>query len=185
MNWKSTFILALIMVLCGSVAIAQSSHWLHVKVETEGAKAEQVKVNVPLKLVETVIPMLENQELTKGKIPLDKIPLTVPQMREIWQTLKSEGDFELASVKDGDMDLKIFKEGEYLYIRTAEEADEEISVTIPGTVVDALLSGEDDELDLMAAAKALTQSDEGELVSIRDGDETVRIWIDMSSSSSE
>jgi hypothetical protein len=77
----------------------------------------------------------------------------------------------------------VFKEGDYLYVRSNEEAQQQIEVNIPAPVVDALLSGEGDELDLMTAAKALAQSDAGELVSIRDGDETVRVWVDTNSAS--
>ena len=182
-NRKYTTVFPLAILFCGSWVMTQSSHWLHVQVETAGAEGEQVKVNVPLGLVETVLPMIEEKELTKGKVRVSDLPLTVPEMREIWQSLKSEGDFELASIKEKDMNLRVFKEGDYLYIRSTEDSDQEISVTIPAPVVDALLSGEGDELDVMAAAKALAQNSEGELVSIKDGDETVRVWVDTTSAS--
>jgi len=183
MNWKFTVILALSLFLFGSLAMAQSTHWLHVRVEKGGAEGEQVKVNVPIGLVETLLPMIEEKELTKGKIRMGEMPLTVPQMREIWQSLKAEGDFELASIQDGDVDLHVFKEGDHLYVRSAEDAEQVISVTVPAPVVDALLSGGGDELNLMAAARALAQSDEGELVSVKDGNETVRVWVDTTSTS--
>ena len=183
MNRKYSGILVSTLLLCGSLVMAQSSHWLHVEIEKVGAEGEQVKVNVPLGVVETVLPMIEQKELTKGTVRLGEMPLTVPQMREIWQSLKSEGDFELASIQDGNTDLRVFKEGDYLYVRSTEDAEQEISVTLPSAVVDALLSGEGDELNVMAAAKALAQSDEGELVSIKDGKETVRVWVDTSSAS--
>jgi len=183
MNRKHAAIFVFTFLVLGYSAMAQSSHWLHFSVEKAGAEGEQVKVNVPMGLVETVLPMLEENELTKGKMKLDKMPLTVSQIREIWQSLKSEGDFELASIQDGETDVRIFKEGDYLYVKSSEEAKEEVSVTIPAPVVDALLSGEGEELNLMAAAKALAQSDEGELVSIKDGNETVRIWVDTTNAS--
>jgi hypothetical protein len=182
MDRKNLALFPVLVLLGASLVLAQSSHWLHVAVDT-GAAGEQVKVNVPLKLVETVLPMIEEQELIKGKVKFDELPLTVPQMREIWQTLKAEGDFEIASVQEADMDLRIFMEGDYLYIRSAEDAEQNVQVTLPSQVVDALLGGERDELDLMAAAKALASTDTEELVRIRDGEETVRVWVDASSSS--
>jgi hypothetical protein len=130
MNRKEVPILASVFLLSGSLAIAQSSHWLHVKVETAGTKMEKVKINIPMALVETVLPMIEENDLMKGKIRLSDLPMTVPQMREIWQTLKSEGDFELASVQDGDTDLRVFKEGDYLYVRSNEEAQQQIEVCL-------------------------------------------------------
>ena len=182
MDRKSLAFFPVVLLFGVSLVSAQSSHWLHVAVDTGGA-GEQVNVNLPLKLVETVLPMIEDQELTKGKVKFDELPFTVPQMREIWQTLKAEGDFELASIQEADMDLRIFMEGDYLYVRSAEDAAQEVQVTLPSQVVDALLGGEGDELDLMAAAKALASTDAEELVRVRDGEETVRVWIDASSSS--
>ena len=183
MNRKRVALLASISLLSGSLAIAQSSYWLHFKVETAGAETEQVKLNVPMALVEAVLPIIEENETVRGKIHVSDLPMTVAQMREIWQTLKSEGDFELASIQDGSTNLRVFQEGGYLYVRSNEEAQEQIEVNIPATVVDALLSGDGDELDLMAAARALVQTDAGQLVLIRDGDETVRVWVDTSSAS--
>jgi hypothetical protein len=44
--------------------------------------------------------------------------------------------------------------------------------------VDALLSGNEDELDIQAAINALVQEGEGELVTVTSDDENVRIWVD-------
>ena len=179
---KLTIFPVLMIVLFGSVAMAQSNHWIHVMVEEGGDNGERVKVNIPASLVETVLPMIEENDLVMDKIRLDKLPLTVEQMREIWKTVQSEGDFELASIQDDDMDLRIYKKDDYLYVRSSEEADQKVTVTIPAQVVDLLLSGDGDELNVMAAAKALTQTHVGELVEVRDGDDTVRVWIDTRSS---
>lgn len=183
MNRKRATIVALGFLFCGSWVMGQSSHWLHVKVETAGENGEQVKLNLPMGLIEAALPILEANEVTKGKVHLSDLPMTVPQMREVWQTLKEEGDFELASIQDGGSDVRIFKEGNYLHIRTTEDAEEQVEVNIPARVVDALLSGEGEELNIIAAAKALAESDEGDLVSVKDGDETVRVWVDTSNTS--
>jgi hypothetical protein len=179
---KQTILPVLMILLFGSIAMAQSNHWIHVMVEEGGDNGESVKVNIPASLIETVLPMIEDNDFITDKIRLDELPLTVEQMREIWQTVQSEGDFELASIRDDDMDLRIYKKDDYLYVRSSEAADQKVSVTIPAQVVDLLLSGEGDELNVMAAAKALTQTHVGELVEVRDGDETVRVWIDTRSS---
>jgi hypothetical protein len=49
---------------------------------------------------------------------------------------------------------------------------------LPGAVVEALLAGDGEELDLAGALRALARHGKGELISVADGDETVRIWID-------
>jgi hypothetical protein len=45
-------------------------------------------------------------------------------------------------------------------------------------VVDALFSADKDELDLVAALHALSYQGDTELVSVRDAENTVRVWLD-------
>lgn len=182
MSRKAAAITILSIILCGTAAFAQSTRWFHVNVQSGGSDGERVSVNIPLKLVETVLPMIENKEFAEGKIELDEIPLTVNQMREIWRTLQTEGDFDLASIKDEDVSLRIYKEGDWLHVRSEEDAEDKISINIPAAVVDALLSGEGDELNITAAVKMLAQSNVDEIARIEDGEDTVRVWIDSSAS---
>jgi hypothetical protein len=182
MSRKAAAITILSILLCGSTAVAQSTRWFHVNVQSGGPDGERVSVNIPLKLVETVLPMIEQKEFVQGEIELDELPLTVNQMREIWRTLQTEGDFELASIKDKDVNLRIYKEGDFLHVRSNENAKDKISINIPAAVVDALLSGESDELNITAAVKMLTQSDVDEIARIEDGEDTVRVWVDSNAS---
>ena len=45
-------------------------------------------------------------------------------------------------------------------------------------MVDALLSGEGEELNLMAAMEALVDEGEGQLVTVTGENENVRVWVD-------
>ena len=47
--------------------------------------------------------------------------------------------------------------------------------------MDALLSGEGDRLDLQAALAELTE-ERGDIITVRDGETRVRVWIDESKS---
>ena len=53
-----------------------------------------------------------------------------------------------------------------------------VEVKVPMKVVDALLSAGKDELDIVAALHALSSYGDTELVSVKDYDNTVRVWID-------
>jgi len=57
-----------------------------------------------------------------------------------------------------------------------------VEVKIPLSVVDALLSGKKDELDLVAGLHMLSAQGDTELVSVKDGEDTVRVWIDSKNS---
>ncbi len=49
---------------------------------------------------------------------------------------------------------------------------------MPMKVVDALFSGDKDELDLVAGLRALSSEGDTELVSVKDQENTVRVWLD-------
>jgi hypothetical protein len=73
----------------------------------------------------------------------------------------------------------VWKESGFLYVTVVEEEkNEKVDVRVPFAVVDALLSGNEDELDIQAAINALVQEGEGELVTVTSDDENVRIWVD-------
>lgn len=54
----------------------------------------------------------------------------------------------------------------------------QVEVKIPMKVIDALFSAGKDELDLVAALRALSTQGDTELVSVKDDENTVRIWLD-------
>jgi hypothetical protein len=54
----------------------------------------------------------------------------------------------------------------------------EVEVKIPMKVIDALFSAGKDEIDIVAALKALSAGADTELVSVKADDSTVRVWID-------
>jgi hypothetical protein len=53
-----------------------------------------------------------------------------------------------------------------------------VEVKVPTKVIDALLSAGKDELDLVAALHALGEQGDTELVSVKDRDSTVKVWLD-------
>ncbi|MGB8456871.1 MAG: hypothetical protein WCE50_04080, partial [Candidatus Acidiferrum sp.] len=54
----------------------------------------------------------------------------------------------------------------------------QVEVKVPMKVVEALLSGGKDELDIAAGLHALAGEGDMELVSVKDDDSTVRVWMD-------
>jgi hypothetical protein len=54
----------------------------------------------------------------------------------------------------------------------------QVEVKVPLKVVEALLSGSKDELDIVAGLHALAGQGDVELVSVKDDDNTIRVWLD-------
>jgi hypothetical protein len=93
-------------------------------------------------------------------------------------------------VQDGDGDVRISKKGAFLTIQVDETnrrgkapSGERVEVKMPLDVIVALISGDEDKLDLAAALQALAKHGSGDLVTVKDDGETVRVWIDDKSAS--
>ncbi len=142
--------------------------WVHVRVEEPG-QAEKVKVNVPLSLVEAMIPLIEDDDLRAGKLKLSGREITAEQLRAIHDALAEAPDGEYVTVDSPDELVRVAKSGGYLLVNvdkeaTKEEKAEHVEARIPMAVVEALLSTETEELDLLAAVHALAKHGETQLV---------------------
>ncbi len=173
------------LVIAAGAAQADSDLWLHVKVD--GADGEKVSVNLPLSLIEMAIPMIPDEHFNDGEFVLGGHngfghEITVSQLRDLWNELKSVPDMTFVTVEDGDESVTVSKSNGYLQVH-ADEGDERVEVRIPESVVDALLSGSGESLDIRAAITALAEHGEGELVTVNGDNEQVRVWIDGSAES--
>lgn len=163
--------------LTGSATAADL--WLHVRVEeNDGAK---VKVNVPVSMLEKAIAMVPLEHLEHGRIHLDDCceDLTPAELRELWQEIKDSPDMTFVTVEEDDESVRVWKESGYLKVHVRDHDDQEVvDVQVPLRVVDALLSGDQDDLNIEAAIQALVEEGEGELVTVSGEDERVRVWVD-------
>ncbi len=170
-----------VLVLGALTALANAQtnkQWLHVRVDTPKKGGETINVNVPLALAETVLPLIKEHEVQGGRIRFDQKDITTQDLRKIWQAVKEQGNAEYVTVDTADTHLRVAMEGQYLIVRTDERSKSQVQVTLPAKVVDALLSGPEDTLDLLAAVRALQESGAKELVSIKDDETNVKVWID-------
>lgn len=183
MNFRRTLVLT--VAIYTSICMAHAAgFWLHVHVQEEG-KAESVKVNVPVSLIEMILPVIEEEGLEQGRIHFDDRDLTVQQLREIWAEVQAQGDYELASIDSDDTRVRVALEGNDLLVRSTEGSETEVLVRVPKQFVDALLSGTGDQINVTGAIAVLKTLGAQELVNVRDDDTKVRVWIDESSSSLE
>lgn len=179
MSHRGPTLSALLLCLALPGLASASDLWLHVRVEeNDGAR---VKVNVPVSMVEKAIGMVPAEHVRQGRIHLDDCcnDLTPAELRELWQEIKDSPDMTFVTVEEENESVRVWKEAGYLKVHVREHGDEElVDVQVPLRVVDALLSGEEDELDIEAAIRALVEEGEGELVTVTSEDERVRVWVD-------
>lgn len=164
----------------GAAAGAQGNGaWLHVRVE-EPAKPSRIAVNLPMAVVEAALEAAPEKVVSSGRIKLghDGNDVSVAQLRKAWNELKATGDAELVTVEDRDEKVRIARSGNLVLVHIDKPAGREaVRVEVPVEVVDALLAGEGNELNVRAALTKL-QGRRGDLVRVNDERSTVRIWID-------
>jgi hypothetical protein len=161
--------------------------WLHVRVE-EARKASKVRVNLPLSVVEAALQAAPEMIEQHGRIHLgEHHQLKLEDLRRIWKQLAAVGDAELVSVESEDENVKVRRKGDLLQVFVDKKAEagkegqetqaEQVRVEVPVSLVDALLSGEGDEVNIQAAVAEL-QKRRGDIVTVQDHDSHVRVWID-------
>jgi len=175
---------AVAVLLCTAtvpLAAQQATPWIHVNV-TEGAEGNNVRVNLPLSVIGVALEVAPDKFVEKGKLKLENADISVADIRKLWTELRSAGDASLVEVDGKDGMIRIIREADLIIIKVDEGKgkDAKVRVEIPINVVDALLDGEGDDLNIRGAIEQL-QHQRGEIVRVVDGDTNVRIWIDETS----
>ena len=169
----------------GTQAASASSNkqdrWLHIRVENPDSKEETVRVNVPLELAEKILPTINRNRLQSGRVKVDQIDCHGVDVHALLDAVRSSKDGEFVTVQSKDADVRVAKQNGYFLVHVLDRARSKkarVEVKVPMKVVDALFSAGKDELDLVAGLRALSSQGDTELVSVKDEENTVRIWLD-------
>jgi hypothetical protein len=181
--------LALVLAfVLGSGIVAAADPWVHIRVAGND-DGEDVRVNVPLTLVRTLITSVETDELRDGKIQIDDADFDDVDLRAMLEAVRDTEDAEFVRIRDDESDVRVAKEAGHLIVHVdpREGGDERVRVRVPMAVVEALLEGVEatGELNLEAAIDALAAFRGQDLVTVEGDDERVRIWIDDSAGSDD
>jgi hypothetical protein len=174
-----------------------TEQWIHVRVESKEDHGETVRVNVPVEMAAKVLPAINKNNLHDGKVRIDSSHMNDVDLRTILDAVRSSRDGEYVTVQGSDNDVRVAKSAGYLYIHVTDKGtgkkaaakdgkteakaaghESKVEIKVPMKVVDALFSAGKDELDLVAALKALSAHGDTELVTVKDSENTVRVWVD-------
>jgi hypothetical protein len=197
------------VVVMGAVAVKKTAaaatpeKFIHVRVN-DVSKGEMVSVNLPLSLAEKVIPTIHNGNLHNGKVTIGNMDMQDVDVRALLAAVASSPDNEFVTVKEKDQEVRVAKsKGNFIIHVTDLNSDsdesnksdksdkkyekrgQKVDITIPISVVNALVPNEKQELDLVAAIHALSNAGEALLVTVHDGTQDVRIWIDSQNDGSK
>jgi len=181
----SAFLVAGLLGVAVSVVAAQDTGpqpWLHVQVTGEDDGAENVAVNVPLSAAEPLFALVPHRILSDGQLSVAgrEVPVNVGAMRDLWRVLMEVGDTEFVTVDGEDETVRIARVGDQITVQVEdrdEEGTETVDIQLPIVVVDALLAGDGDTLDVRAAVERLGEL-RGDIVRVSEDERQVRIWID-------
>jgi hypothetical protein len=155
--------------------------WLHVRVISTNSKGETVRVNVPLDMAEKVLPAIDHDRLHNGKVRIGCMDCDGVDVRTLFEAVRGAKDGEYVTVQSNDADISVMKKDGQMLVHVHDKnksKDSRIEVKVPMKVVEALLSGTKDELDIVAGLHALAGQGDVELVSVKDDQNTIRVWLD-------
>jgi hypothetical protein len=173
------------LALTAMAAPAPAERYLHVKVD-DASKGESVNVNVPLAMAQAILPTINKGTLHNGHVTIGDTDFNGVDVRALLDAIRTAPDNEFVTVKEKDQDVRVAKSNGNLIVHVLDKSKdgEKVDVTIPMKVVDALFSTvKDNELDVAAAIRALSDAGDAVLVTVQDATEHVRIWIDSHSAS--
>ncbi len=183
MNRKTLFASAMALILAASMAlpaVAATDLWFHVTVDQKGGDNANVSINLPISIVEAMMPLIPEEAMRDGRIVIEDSEFDATKLRDLWNAIQDSPDATYVTVQNEGETIRVFKDGNFLRARTSNNTADatQISAQIPLSVIDALLSGDGNELDVRAALQALVDFGEGELVTVNDQEANVRVWID-------
>jgi hypothetical protein len=194
------------VAVIGFLAVKKASaatpeKFIHVRVN-DASKGEMVSVNLPLSLAEKVIPTIHNGNFHNGKVTIGNMEAHDVDIRALLAAVASSPDNEFVTVKEKDQEVHVAKSKGNFIIHVVdlssdsdnadkksdkkyEKHGQKVDITIPISVVNALVPNDKQELDLVAAIHAMSDASEALLVTVHDGTQDVKIWIDSQNDGSK
>lgn len=182
---SSTLALAglLLALALPAAAAPRRDLWLHVAVDGGGAAGSRVRVTVPLALAQAILPLIDDDDICRGKVRIDGGGFTgsdLDDLRALRAAVAAAKEGEFVRLRLDDADALVARSGGNLLMRV-NDGDTRVRIRLPLDLLDALLAAESaghGEIDLAAAIETLGNQGAGEIVSVDDGTDQVRIWLD-------
>lgn len=161
-------------------APAPAEKYLHVNVE-DPTKGESVNVNVPLSMAEKILPAINNHGLHNGKVTIQNAEMNGVDVRALLDAVRTAPDNEFVTVHDQDSDVRVAKANGNIVVHVIGKKNKghKVDVTVPIKIVDALFdTAKNDELDVAAALRSLSDAGDILLITVQDSSQKVRVWVD-------
>ena len=182
----------IVSMLAFAALATPADRWIHIRVIESGPDGDRVRINIPLSLAEAVLPTIKSDKFCDGKVKVEGHAFNQVDLHALLEAVRKAQDNQYVTVESKDENVEVAKAGEFLLIKVhenhegagkaakASKATNTVDIKIPFKVAHALLSGSKDELNVLAAVRALDEYPNIELVTVKDESDNVRIWVDSS-----
>jgi hypothetical protein len=193
MGRRTRIATVLLMLVAGVTALVGASSaepaekYLHVNVQ-DPANGGSVNVNVALSMAEKILPAINSHDLHDGKVSIHSAEMNGVDLRALLDAVRTAPDNEFVTIQDRDSDVRVAKaKGDIIvHVVDKKNREQQVDVTVPLKVVDALFStAKNDELDIAAALRALSDAGDVLLVTVQGSSEKVRVWVDSRNTQDE
>lgn len=182
---------ALVMItgMAAAVPAMAAERYLHVRVQ-DGDKGQNVNVNVPLSMAEKILPAINHDPLHNGIVTVHQADMQGVDVRQILDAVRTAPDGQFVTInntKEGQS-VRVAKSNGNIVVHVRDERSkqQDVDITVPMTVINALFStAKRDELNVAAALQSLAETGNGLLVVVHNADQNVRIWVDSNAAPTE
>ena len=98
---------AMVLMLLLPMTASAGERWLHVRVEEGGADGERVSVNIPLSIIESVLPLIDVDELAANEDD-NETTASIAYRRELTSDWSMLTGYEYTRDDNGDDENSIF-----------------------------------------------------------------------------
>jgi len=183
---RTALMMSIILLISGGLALSATEKWINIHVQ-EADEDTTVDVRVPVALLAVALDCIHTEQIKNGKLKLDMHEMDVDvDFKRIWDELRKYDNTEFVRVESSKENVYVARQGDLMVVRVLEkgnsEAGEDAPMTalikIPVRLVDAVMSSQNNELDLKALIAELDNLPSGDLVEVQDRETHVRIWIE-------
>ncbi len=180
---KSAFFLALgfaMAAAAGPAAMARPASggdviWLKVEVHDASSSRANVKLNVPLSLIEVVIDSIDKREFMANL--QDEHHLDLPKL---WREVRGMNGSDFVTVETDEENIRVWKDNDFFRIDVdkIDGKEGEVQVKLPLAIMDYLFESRRGSFDFAELVDQLRGHLPVTLVQMQDDDHSVKIWIE-------
>ncbi len=167
---RAIFLIAVLVVCSAPIRAADEGKVLHLKID----------VTVPQAMVEKDLPVINHGNLHQGKLAFGQGKINGMDFSGILAAMRNAPPGQFITIDSGPRHLQIGRDGENLVIKATggTAGQQEMNISVPFAILQALFSLGKGQLDLMSAAKSFFELNQPVKMTLSNGQANVQISVE-------